>query len=57
MAQNKHVIESTSVIDGNMAVSRKSTCYAFTPFFFFMFHIQLDLIIEFSTFDLYIVVS
>ena len=66
MAQEKHIIESTSVIDANMAVSRTSACYAFTTFFFFMFHIQIGqffefsyltsgLIIEFSTFDLYIV--
>ena len=39
MLQNEHGIESASVIDASISVSWTSTPYAFTPFFFFTFHI------------------
>ena len=67
MSQIEHDIECTPVTDASMSVSKTSTRYAFTPFFFFTFHIQQgqifefsylisDLIIEFSKFKLYNVI-
>ena len=67
MSQIEHHIECTPVTDASMPVSKTSTHYAFTRFFFFTFHMQLgqifefsylisDLIIEFPTFKLYNVI-
>ena len=39
MLQIEHGIECTPVTDASMSVSKMSTRYAFTPFFFFTFHI------------------
>lgn len=38
VSQNDYDTESTSVVDASMVVSKMSTGYAFTPFFFFMFY-------------------
>ena len=39
MSQIEHDIECTPVTDASMSVSKTSTRYAFTPFFFFKLHI------------------
>ena len=48
MSHIEHDIESTPVTHASMSVSKTSTRYAFTPFFFFTFLIQLGQIFEFT---------
>ena len=39
MLQIEHDLECTPVTDASISVSKMATRYAFTPFFFFTFHI------------------
>ena len=48
MSHIEYDIESTPVTDASMSVSKTSTRYTFTPFFFLTFLIQLGQIFEFS---------